>query len=135
MNIRTTIVCLPVQNLELTLNYYKHVFNISDIQIEEKIITVELPNLSLFLMLSDVYESYCQKTRRGIHYPKHNVGVIFSCALNTKLDVDTAIENSKIYGGDVPCEAEIDPSYGAYVGYISDPDGHIWELVHPNSQA
>ncbi|TYR35812.1 hypothetical protein FXV77_12105 [Sphingobacterium phlebotomi] len=32
-------------------------------------------------------------------------------------------------------KAAIDESYGGYIGYISDPDGHLWELVYPPQQA
>lgn len=48
MNIRTTVVCLPVQNLDKTLTFYKNIFGLPDIQIEEGVITLELPNLSLY---------------------------------------------------------------------------------------
>jgi hypothetical protein len=135
MNIRTTIVCLPIQNLDNTLTFYKNVFGLPDIQIEEGMITVELPNLSLFLMEKNAFETYSRKASRGVQLPKDTVGAIISCALLTKEDVDTALGNAQNYGGTVTNKASIDETYGGYIGYISDPDGHLWELVYPRQQS
>jgi predicted lactoylglutathione lyase len=135
MNIRTTVVCLPIQNLDNTLKFYKNVFGLPDIQIEEGMVTVELRNLSLFLMEMNAFETYSRKAGRGVQFPKDNVGTIISCALLTKEDVDTALENALNFGGTVPNKASIDETYGGYIGYISDPDGHLWELVYPRQQS
>ncbi|MCC4213591.1 VOC family protein [Leeuwenhoekiella parthenopeia] len=131
MNIRTTILCLPVQNLEETLTFYSNIFGLPDIKIEEGMITIELPNLSLFFMETTAFEGYSRKAGRGVQLPNQNVGTIISCALMTKKDVDTALENAPNYGGVVKEKAKIDELYGGYIGYISDPDGHLWELVYP----
>src|SRR5690554_3024372 len=98
MNIRTTVVCLPIQNLDNTLTFYKNVFGLPDIQIEEGMITIELPNLSLFLMEMNAFEAYSRKVGRGVLFPKDNVGTIISCAVVNKQDVDTALENAPHYG-------------------------------------
>lgn len=134
MNIRTTIVCFPVQNLDKTLTFYKNVFGLSDIQVEEGMITLELPNLSLFLMETNAFETYSRKAGRGVQFPKDNVGTIISCALASKEDVDAALENASNYGGRITGKATIDETYGGYLGYISDPDGHLWEFVYPPQQ-
>lgn len=135
MKIRGTVVCLPVQNLEKTLTFYQNIFGLPDIQIEEGMIAVELPNLSLFLMEKSAFEAYSKKAGRGAQFPKDNVGTIISCALMSKEDVDTALENAPKYGGAVPGKATIDDSFGGYIGYISDPDGHLGELVYPQQKS
>lgn len=135
MNIRTTIVCFPVQNSDKTLAFYKNVFGFSDIQVEEGIITLELPNLSLFLMEKDAFEAYSKRAGRGVQLPNDNIGTIISCALVSKEDVDTALEKAASYGGTVTNKAAIDETYGGYIGYVSDPDGHLWELVYPPQQS
>jgi uncharacterized protein len=134
MNIRTIIVCLPIQNLDKTLTFYKNVFGLPDIQVEEGIITLELPNLSLFLLEKDAFESYSKKAGRRAQFPNDNIGTIISCALVSEEDVDTALENAPNYGGTVTNKAAFDEKYGGYIGYISDPDGHLWELVSPSQQ-
>lgn len=135
MNIRTTVVCLPVQNLDQTVTFYKNVFGLPDIQLEEAMITMELPNLSLFLMEKDAFEAYSKKAGRRVQFPNGNVGTIISCALVSKEEVDRALENAPNYGGGVSGKAMIDETNGGYIGYISDPDGHLWELVYPPQQA
>lgn len=109
-------------------------FGLPDIQIEGGMITIELPNLSLFLMEKDAFEPYCRKAGRSVTFPNDNIGTIISCALMSKEDVDTALENTPNYGGAVSGKAMIDETYGGYIGYISDPDGHLWELVYPPQQ-
>lgn len=135
MKIRTTVVCLPIQSIDKTIAFYKNVFGLSDIQDEEGIITLELPNLSLFLIEKEVFETYSKKASRGLQFPNNNVGAIISCALMSKEDVDKALENTVEFGGMVTDKATIDETYGGYVGYISDPDGHLWELVYPPQRA
>ncbi|TYR37906.1 glyoxalase [Sphingobacterium phlebotomi] len=135
MRIRGTVVCLPVQNLDKTLTFYKNIFGLPDLQIEEGIITVELTNLSLFLMEKGAFEAYTQKAGYGAQLPNDNIGTIISCSLMSKEDVDTALENAPNYGGTVSGKAMVDETYGGYIGYISDPDRHLWELVYPPQQS
>jgi len=134
MKIRGTVVCLPVQNLDRTLLFYKNIFELPDIRIEEEMITIELPGLSLFLMEKNAFEAYSKKAGRGVQFPNTSIGTIVSRALISKEDVDTALEKAPNYGGTVTGKATIDESYGGYIGYVSDPDGHLWELVYPPQQ-
>ena len=125
---------MPIQNLDKTRAFYENVFGLSDIQVEEEMITLELPNLSLFLMETNAFETYSRKAGRGVQFPKDSAGTIISCALTAKEEVDTALENAPNYGGTVTGKAAIDEAYGGYIGYIADPDGHLWELVYPPQQ-
>lgn len=131
MKIRTTIVCLPVRDPERTLGFYKNALGFSDAQIDEGIVALELPNLSLFLMEKDAFEDYSQKAGRGAGFPDDNVGMLISCAMKTQEEVDTILENAPEHGGAVPNKAAMDEASGGYIGYFSDPDGHLWELVFP----
>lgn len=106
MKIKTTVLCLPVNDLQKTLVFYKGVFGFPDVKIEESILALEFPNMSLFLMEQESFESYTKKANRAALFP----------------------------GGASPGAASIDPSFGGYIGYVSDPDGHLWELVWPNHQ-
>ena len=70
-----------------------------------------------------------------MQFPQNeNTGAIISCALASKEDVDTALENAPTYGGIVTDKAATDENYGGYIGYVSDPDGHVWELVYSSRQ-
>lgn len=44
-------------------------------------ITLEFPNLSLFLMEQEAFEAYSKTAGRGVQFPKGNVGTIISCEL------------------------------------------------------
>jgi len=134
MKIRTTIVCLPVHNLERTLAFYKNVLGFSDAAVDEGMITLELPNLSLFLMEKEAFETYSKKAGRVAQFPNGGAGMVISCAMETKEEVDTILENVRGYGGAVPGSAAMDETSGGYIGYFSDPDGHLWELVYPKPQ-
>lgn len=131
MNIRTTIVCLPVQNSDKTLTFYKNVFGLPNIGIDEGIIILELPNLSLFLMEKTAFESYTKKTGRSAQFPTGNAGVVVSCAMTSKEDIDSTLAKASNFGGTVPIQATVDKPSGGYTGYFCDPDGYLWELVYP----
>lgn len=131
MKIRTTVVCLPVSNVNKTLTFYRDAFGFSEAHVDEEIVALELPNLSLFLMDTAAFESYTKKVGRGSQFPNSDTGMIISCAIETKEEVDTILENAPKHGGTVPINAAMDEASGGYIGYVLDPDGHLWELVYP----
>lgn len=135
MKIRTTVVCLPVRNLERTLAFYRNALGFSDANSDEGMIVLELPNLSLFLMEKDAFEAYSKKAGRAAQFPNEGAGAVISCAMETREEVDTVLENVPRYGGTVSSKAAMDETSGGYIGYVSDPDGHLWELVYPQSNA
>ena len=135
MKIKATVVCLPVRKIEKTLAFYKNALGFSDLNIDEGIITHELPNLSLFLMEKGTFETYSKKAGREAQFPNENAGVVISCAMESKEEVETILENVPRYGGIVPKKAAMDEASGGYTGYFSDPDGHLWELVYQQSNA
>ncbi|UYW02264.1 VOC family protein [Flavobacterium agricola] len=129
MKIQGTVVCLPIKSIEKTLHFYKHVFELENLKEDEGIIAIELLNLSLFLIEQNAFLSYSKKANRGVLFPENNVANIISCAVETVNDVDLALEKALLNGGSISSKAGIDNQYGFYMGYISDPDGHLWELV------
>ncbi|MCV0395761.1 MAG: VOC family protein [Rhizobiaceae bacterium] len=131
MKIKTTVLCLPVSDPSRTLSFYRNVFGYPDAQIEDGIIVLELPNLSLFLMERGEFESYSKKAGRGAQLPNENAGMVISCAMETKGAVDAMLEAAPRHGGSAPGKAAIDEASGGYTGYVCDPDGHLWELVFP----
>ena len=128
MSIRTTIVCLPIRDPDRTLAFYKSALGFSDIQIDEGIIALELPNLSLFLMERSAFETYSGRAGRGAQFPNDKAGVVISCAMESEEEVNANLENVPKYGGTVPNKAATDQTSGGYTGYFSDPDGYLWEL-------
>lgn len=134
MKIGTTVLCLPVAELQRTLAWYRGVFGFSDAQIDGDMIALELPNLSLFLMTKESYESYTKKANRHALMPGVSAPAVMSCAVETKEDVDQALAKTEAHGGASAGPAAIDAESGGYTGYITDPDGHLWELVCPHQK-
>lgn len=131
MKIKNTVVCLPVRSIEKTLLFYKNGLGFQEANINEGIILLELPNLSLFLMNKESFETYSKKAGREVQFPNNYASVIISCALESKSELDTILDAVPKYDGSVPNKPNIDEISGGYTGYFSDPDGHLWELVCP----
>ena len=134
MKIKTTVLCLPVADIQKTLEFYREVFGFIDAQIDDYMIALELPNLSLFLLTKESYESYTKKANRHALMPELSAPAIISCAVETREDVDQALGKSEAHGGASAGPAAIDSTSGGYIGYITDPDGHLWELVCPHQK-
>jgi hypothetical protein len=123
----TIVVSVPITDLERTLRFYRDGLGLETPGIDEGMILIELPNLSLFLMGSEEYArfaGYGGVTDAGRPKPG---AFIFSCAIGSKDEVDQTIERAMQAGGSAPGTAQ--DREGSYIGYVSDPDGHLWELV------
>ncbi len=122
----TVVVSLPVVDLERSLRFYRDGLDLETPGIDEYMITFELPNLSLFLIELGEYAAYAE--RAGLAGPPapHPGALVVSCAMGSKKEIDDVLARAEQAGGSVPPATEQD---GAYTGYVSDPDGHLWELV------
>lgn len=125
-----TVVCLPVRDPAIALNFYRSVFDLPDLEASEGIIAVELPNLSLFLIEEQAFETYSKKAGRGVAYPGKGTGVILSCAIESREAVDEMLDTADAKGGTVTQQGGVDEEMGLYLGYFVDPDGHHWELAY-----
>ncbi len=123
----TVVVSVPVTDLERTLRFYRDGLGLQTSGISEGIIPIELPNLSLFLIERREYAKYAGDG--GVRDGGHPVpaACIFSCAIGSKDEVDRTVEQAERAGGSAPGPAR--DHDGSYIGYVSDPDGHMWELV------
>lgn len=123
----TVVVSVPVTDLERTLRFYRDGLGVEATGPDEGIITVELPNLSLFLIEQGEYARYVDRvdiTDRGKPAPG---AFIFSCAIGSEDEVRRTVEQAGRAGGTISDPAQ-DPD-GSFIGFVSDPDGHVWELV------
>lgn len=121
------VVSVPVAIPERTLRFYRDGLGFETPGIDEGIILIELPNLSLILVESQqfaAYAGYGGITGAGTPRPG---ACIFSCAIGSKEEVDQAIEQAVRAGGSASGPAQ--DRDGSHIGYVSDPDGHLWELV------
>ncbi|MCM3886868.1 VOC family protein [Frankia sp. R82] len=56
-------------------------------------------------------------------------GVALGHTVERREDVDTVLELARRAGAAVPGPPHERP-WGLYAGHFSDPDGHLWEVVH-----
>lgn len=127
MKPNTVVVSVPVTDLERTLRFYRDGLGLDVPGIDEWMIAIELPNLSLFLIDRQEYAKYAGRggvEEGGAPAPG---AFIFSCAIAGKEEVDRTLAQAERAGGSVPGPAR--EQDGSYIGYVSDPDGHLWELV------
>lgn len=127
MKPKTTIVSLPVGDLDTTLRFYRDGLGLPTPEVDDHIVAFELPNLSLFLIERGEFVKYAG--RAGVPRPDPAAaGCILSCAIGSRAEIDDILSRAAAAGGSVAqAAADID---GSYMGYFRDPDGHIWELVY-----
>ncbi|WP_020015516.1 VOC family protein [Promicromonospora sukumoe] len=128
----TVVVSLPVADLERTLRFYRDGLGLETPGIDEGMIAFELPNLSLFLIEQGEYAAYVERAGHARPVVPHPGAVILSCAMGGKVEIDDVLARAPEAGGSAEAAAERD---GAYTGYVSDPDGHVWELVYNDRTA
>lgn len=108
--------------------FYKECFKLDDLAIEDSTITIELANLSMFVMSQDSYEQYTQKAGLQTSYPADALQVLHSCAIEDTTMVEHFFATAEQYGGAVAQPMQKN-EWGQDAGYIRDPDGHLWEIV------
>lgn len=132
MSPATVVVSLPVADLERTLRFYRDGLGLEAPGVDEGIVAFELPNLSLFLIEQGEYATYVERAGHARPVGPHPGAVILSCAMGSTAEIDDVLARAGGAGGTARPAAEHD---GAYTGYVSDPDGHVWELVYNDRTA
>lgn len=97
--------------------------------IEDEIITIELANLSLFLMSKNAYEQYTHKFGFAAEYPDRALQCLLSCAVEDKAVIEHVFSSAQQFGGSVLQPVAVN-EWDQEVGYVQSPDGHVWEIVH-----
>lgn len=119
---------MPTQDLEKALAFYEGCFKLDNLTIEDGMITVELANLSMFIMDQDSYNQYAQKAGLRADYPKDNLQSLHSCAVEDPAMIEHLFTTADTYGGTVAQSVQKN-EWGQNAGYLRDPDGHLWEIV------
>lgn len=130
MRPKNTVISLPVSNIPASLEFYKSVVQIDIASVDEKIISIELPKLSLFLIEQQEFNSYSKIA--GVSALNHaqntnQIEVILSCAFSTKQEI-LEIQNRLSEAG-YQFNVSESNNEDSFMGYFRDLDGHLWELV------
>lgn len=118
-------VTVPVDDLQKSLSFYQNL----GLTAEEK------DDDHAAFNLDGVYFVLLNRSEFGVyvetvgHRPaaKGNAEAILSYFCETRGEVDAVLAKAKAAGATVS-PAEDDE--GVYSGYFTDPDGHVWEVLH-----
>lgn len=122
----TTVLSLPVTDPNRTAVFYRDGIGLDTDGVEDGTVAFELPNLSIFFIESSEYSNYLELSGRAAgKYPAPGASII-SCAFATPSEIDDVLTKAVAAGGSANPAQDVD---GSYMGYFSDPDGYIWELV------
>lgn len=128
MNPKAVVTCLPSRDLERSLVFYRECFGLPDLAIEEGMIVIELGNLSLFVMSESSFQEYTETIGLSAGVPQESLQVLHSCAIEDRAELDRVFSTAEQFGGTVAKPIHTN-KWGQEIGYIRDPDGHMWELV------
>lgn len=128
MKPKSVVTCLPSRNLEKALTFYSECFKLDELKIEEEMITIELGNLSLFVMSHESFEQYTNQVGLGAGYPREGTQLLHSCAIDDVATLEHVFSTAEQFGGSVAKSMHLN-EWGQNIGYVRDPDGHVWELV------
>lgn len=121
----TVVVSLPAADAERSRRFDHDGLQLADPELDEGMVAFALPDLSLFLIERSEYAKYMEHSGVGPVTSAPGASII-SCAIASTAEVDDILTRAQC-GGSMPGPAE--DRDGSYMGYSSDPDGHIRELV------
>ncbi|ATB30811.1 VOC family protein [Melittangium boletus] len=126
---RIHCVTLPVDDLKRSLAFYRDGLGLPADNVPEDAdhAPLVLPGgLYLVLTLRSDFTTFTKLAGRT-DAPKGTVGCILSFFTADRSQVDALLQAASVAGGTVPGPAqERDWGYG---GFVTDPDGHLWEIL------
>ncbi|NMG35843.1 VOC family protein [Azoarcus sp. TTM-91] len=131
MKPRITVITLGVEDLELSLRFYRDGlgFPTEGIIGEEfeygAVVFIDLQpglRLALWPRKSIAHDSGL------VTGPASPTGMTLGHNVSSKAEVDAAMAQAGAAGARIVKPAQ-DTFYGGYAGYFQDPDGHLWEVV------
>lgn len=120
---RIDAVTLAVSDVKRSADFYRDVMGFSEIRRNSEIAKFELENCEMTLISREVLleETHLKAFPTG-HGP-----VTFAVSVDRD-DVDLYMGRLAGAGVHVVAEAE-DKRLGPRIGFVADPDGHIWEVI------
>ena len=124
MEPRITLLTLGVDDLERSLAFYRDGLGLPTEGITQDVVFFKLQGAWLGLYAND-------SLARDVGLGSKVEGFAgFSIAHNvrTREEVETLLERARQAGAAITSLAK-ETHWGGYVGYFSDPDGHVWEIA------
>jgi predicted lactoylglutathione lyase len=119
-------VTVPVDDLQKSLSFYRDGLGLSPEEQDEDHAAFDLDGVYLVLLNRSDFGVYVESVG---HRPagRGSSEAILSYFADSRQEVDGLIAKAKGAGATVT-PAEDDE--GVYSGYFTDPDGHVWEVLH-----
>ncbi|MCD8349148.1 MAG: VOC family protein [Planctomycetaceae bacterium] len=125
MDPRISIVTLGVQVLERSRQFYKEAFGWEPASGQEGISFYQLGGLVFALYPDDLLaaDANAQPFQGGFR------GITLAYNVREKSDVAKVLATAEAAGATIVKPAT-DTDWGGHGGYLTDPDGHLWEIAY-----
>jgi predicted lactoylglutathione lyase len=122
-------ITVPVDDLQKSLSFYRDGLGLRPEEQDEDHAAFDLDGVYLVLLNRSDFGVYVESVG---HRPagRGSAEAILSYFAESRQEVDGLLAKAKGAGATVTA-AEDDE--GVYSGYFTDPDGHVWEVLHDAS--
>jgi uncharacterized protein len=125
MEPRVSVITLGVGNLERSVRFYEKVFGFPRLPSDKSIAFFELGRVWLALYPREQLAADVAQAAEGSGF----VGFTLSHNVHSVREVDKLLGEIAAAGGRIMKKAKT-AEWGGYSGYVSDPDGFLWEIAH-----
>lgn len=126
MNARLHCLTLPVDDLQASIAFYRDGLGLIWEDKEDHAIFLLEGEMMLMVMPRQLFQGFVEMAEQE-PAPSHTSEVIMTYFASSRDEVDTVLERAVDYARSG--EAAEEKGWG-YSGYLVDPDGHIWEILH-----
>ncbi len=118
-------VTVPVENLQKSIAFYRDGLGLSVEEQDEEHAAIDCDGVYLVLLERSEFGTYVE--RLG-HRPASRgaAETIISYFTESKAEVDAVMAQAQKAGAQIVAASDED---GVYSGYVTDPDGHTWEVL------
>lgn len=124
MEPRITLLTLGVDDLERSLAFYRDGLGLPTEGVTQDVVFFKLQGTWLSLYSND---SLARDVGLGPRVDGFS-GITIAHNVRTRDEVDTLLEQARQAGATIPSPAR-EMHWGGYVGFFTDPDGHVWEIA------
>lgn len=122
-------VTIPVDDLQKSLTFYQTALGLTPEEKDDDHAAFDVDGVYLVLLNRGDFSVYVE----GVGHRPASRGqseAILSYFTESRGEVDALLTKAKAAGGTTTATEDDD---GVYSGYFTDPDGHVWEVLHDAS--
>jgi predicted lactoylglutathione lyase len=126
MSAAISCVTFPVDDLQKSLSFYRDGLGLTLEESDDEHAAFDLDGCYLVILDRSEFGTYVEKVG---HRPaaRGSAETIISYFTESRGDVDAFMAKAKAAGASC---SPISDEDGVYSGYFTDPDGHVWEVLH-----